>query len=358
MKFNRFQLFAVLMAAVGVAGAPGCGSDPVEELVDETCPDPRPVTVAEEGFPDLISPADNPLTREGIALGRRLFYETILSGDSTQSCGSCHLQQHAFGDPRRVSIGIDLIPGNRQAPTIINAGWLPVAFWDGRAASLEDQARGPVPNPIEMHLPWPDAVDRLAAHPEYPDLFCQAFGDPEVTQDRVVQAIAQFERTFVSANSPWDRFRREGVPLDPGAERGRQMFFTETGDCFHCHGQVIGFDEGFHNIGLDAVPVDRGLGAITGDPADDGKFKSPSLRNIMVSAPYMHDGRFTTIQEVLAHYNHGFSDGPNVDPLIRARLSRPPLTAAEIDTLIMFLHALTDTTFLNNPDLSDPFAQN
>jgi len=349
---------SITIAAVFLAA--GCSSSGDGVVVDPPapeCPAATPVTIDIPRFPEMVHPADNPLTREGIALGRRLFYDPILSGDSTQSCASCHQQQHAFGDPDRFSIGIDGIRGDRQAPTIINAGWLPSAFWDGRSESLEDQAREPVPNPIEMHLEWDVAVRRLQAHPEYPDSFCAAFGSSVVTIDRVVMAIAQFERTFVSSNSKFDRFLRGEASLTPEEEAGRQLFFTEIADCFHCHGQEVSFDGDFHNIGLDSVLVDPGRGAITGDPFDDGKFKSPPLSNVMVSAPYMHDGRFDDIRDVIAHYEGGFHDGPMVDPLIRARddADRRRMRAGEIDTLITFLHTFTDTTFLNNPSLSSPF---
>jgi cytochrome c peroxidase len=343
----------------------GCASDGGGPQDDGTKPDnecPAATALAIDtppGFPDFDAqvPADNPTTVEGVDLGRRLFYDPILSGDSTQSCGSCHIQSNNFGDTLRFSVGIDDIEGTRQAPTIVNAAWLKDAFWDGRAGSLEDQAKQPVPNEIEMHLEWSEAVARLSAHPDYPDLFCAAFGTRTVTQERVVKAIAQFERTFVSADSRHDRFERGEIQLTPMEEAGRQIFFTEVGDCFHCHGQAIGFDRDFHNIGLDSVIVDEGRGEVTGDPADDGKFKSPALRNIMVSAPYMHDGRFATIDEVIVHYNHGFFDSPSVDPLIRARLTRPKLTPGQIDTLKAFLHTFTDDTFLNNPDLSNPFTE-
>lgn len=355
MKLARLGI--LLLFAIPVIA--GCGSD--GGTTPETgCPPPDKMAIqTPPGFPDFEAqvPADNPTTVQGVALGRRLFYDPILSGDSTQACGSCHSQDHAFGDPLRFSVGIDGIEGERQAPTIQNAAWLKDAFWDGRAASLEDQALEPVPNPIEMHLEWSDAVARLAAHDEYPDLFCAAFGDDQITRNRVVKAIAQFERTFISANSRHDQFERGEIQLSPIEEAGRQIFETEVGDCFHCHGQTIGFDRDFHNIGLDSIIVDQGRGKITGNPADDGKFKSPPLRNVMVSAPYMHDGRFATIDEVIAHYNHGFFDGPDVDPLIRARLTRPALRPGQIDTLKVFLDTFTDQDFLTNPDLSNPFAE-
>lgn len=348
----------MLLAAFGCSK--GGGGDNGMTPPPSGCPDATPMVIeTPPGFPDYEAqvPEDNPTTVEGVALGRRLFYDPILSGDSTQSCGSCHRQSHAFGDPDRFSIGIDGIRGERQAPTIVNAAWLKDAFWDGRAASLEDQALEPVPNPIEMHLEWNDAVARIEDHDTYPDLFCAAFGDKTINRDRVVKAIAQFERTFISADSRFDRAERGEIELTEIEKAGRQLFTTEVGDCFHCHGQSIGFDRDFHNIGLDSVLVDPGRFEVTGNPSDMGKFKSPSLRNVMVSAPYMHDGRFDTIDEVIAHYNHGFADGPGVDPLIRARLTRPPLTAGQIDTLKAFLHTFTDSTFLNDPDLSNPFEE-
>jgi cytochrome c peroxidase len=345
---------AVGTAVVVAAAAVGCGSSTTRPGPE--CPPATPLAIeVPPGFPNPTIPADNPTTVEGVVLGRRLFYDPILSGDSTQACASCHHQDHAFGGPTRFASGIDGVQGTRQAPTIINAAWLPSAFWDGRAASLEDQASQPVPNPDEMHLDWDEAVRRIQRHPEYPDLFCNVFGSSTITKDRVVMAIGQFERTFVSANSKYDKFTRGELELSPLEEKGRLIFFTEVGDCVHCHGQAVGFDGDFHNIGLDSIPVDKGLEAITGDPADAGKFKTPSLRNIMASAPYMHDGRFNTIDEVLDHYNLGFHDSPLVDPLIRTRLSRPSMTGDQIQALKAFLGTFTDSTFLNNPALSNPY---
>jgi len=354
MKFVRCTVSLLFI----ITGLFGCSSGGGTEPPPSGCPDPTPLVVeTPPGFPDFAAqvPADNPMTVEGVALGRRLFYDPILSGDSTQACASCHQQASAFGDPSRVSTGIDGIEGTRQAPTIVNAAWLKDAFWDGRTHSLEEQATKPVPNPIEMHLDWKDAIPRLEAHAEYPDLFCAAFGDKTITMDRVVKAIGQFERTFISYNSKYDRFLRGEESLTPEEEAGRTLFFTEKGDCFHCHGQIVGFDRSFHNTGLDSVVEDPGLGEITGDPNDFSKFKTPTLRNVMVSAPYMHDGRFVTIDEVLAFYNGGFHDGPTVDPLIRARLTRPFLRQGQLDTLKVFLDTFTDDEFLNNPAYSNPF---
>jgi cytochrome c peroxidase len=341
-----------------LAGLAACsGDDGVVPPDEPECPPAEPLTLALPAyFPELASPANNRLTKQGVELGRRLFYDPILSGDSSQACGGCHLQEVGFGDTRRFSEGIDGIKGNRQAPTIVNPGWMVFGqFWDGREPDLEGQATRPVPNPIEMHLPWAVAVERLRRHPEYPELFCAAFGDSRIDSIRVVKAIAQFERTFISIDSKYDRWKRGVDTYTPEEFAGYRIFTTEVGDCFHCHMEPLYSTGTFHNTGLDAVPVDRGRMDVTGDPADIGKFKAPSLRNVMVSSPYMHDGRFATIYQVLDHYNFAFHDGDDVDPLIRARLTRRPMRAGEIDTLVIFLETLTDYEFLSNPALSNPY---
>lgn len=356
LKYFCFVLGCICVLALACSDSAGPGEDDTPKF-----PPPTPVALEyPPGYPIYVDPPGNPLTREGIELGRHLFYDPILSGDSTQSCGDCHAQANAFGDPRQFSVGIDGSEGNRNAPTIINPALLPVAFWDGREPSLEDQARRPVENKIEMNLPWAEAIPRLEAHPTYPAMFGRAFGDESITQDRVVKAIAQFERTFVSLNSKFDRRRRGEVAFTEIELRGFGIFFGERGDCFHCHNGFLGTDNLFHNIGLPPDPRfnDTGRFDVTGDPIDDKSFKTPTLRNIAVSAPYMHDGRFATLEDVVGHYNLNFdTTQTNLDPLIRARGGRPPLTAAEIDTLVTFLHTFTDQSFLTNPDLANPFAE-
>ncbi|MCI0452609.1 MAG: cytochrome-c peroxidase [Candidatus Latescibacteria bacterium] len=362
MPRREWRLGVVIAAACVLAACSNDESGPIDP--PQECPDATPLALPLPGyFPEMPNPAANPLTIEGVALGRRLFYDPILSADSSLSCGGCHTQSLAFGDFRQFSEGVNGDKSRRQAPTIVNPGWnVHGVFWDGRAADLETQATQPVPEPTEMNIPWPDAVARLSAHAEYPDLFCAAFGTSKITMERVVNAIAQFERTFVSANSKYDRWKRGEESFTPMEQRGYIFFLIEgKGDCFHCHVEPLFAEpqfatQSFHNTGLDSVVVDGGRGEISGDPADLGKFKSPSLRNVMESPPYMHDGRFFTIRDVLNHYNHGFHDGPNVDPLIRKRLLRPAMTSAELDTLEAFLETLTDWDFLTNPDLSDPFA--
>lgn len=354
----RRAVLAVAMSFIVVLAS--CSEekdDPVDPQGE--CPEATPLTVTLPGYMgDMPNPSDNPLTVEGVALGRRLFYDPILSADSSLSCGGCHTQSLAFGDFRRFSEGIHGDKGTRHAPVIVNPAWnLKGTFWDGRAADLEEQAEQPVPESTEMDLPWPQALARLQQHSEYPDLFCAAFGTSTVTRARVVKAIAQFERTFVSANSKYDRWKRGETALAPEEYRGYLFFMAETkGDCFHCHAEPFFSSADFHITGLDSIPVDPGRGAIIGDPAKTGAFKAPTLRNVMESPPYMHDGRFMTIREVLRHYNHGFYQAPNLDPKIVKRNSVTPMSEADLDTLEFFLNTLTDWDFLTNPALSDPFA--
>lgn len=350
------RLISVLaVLAMAACADDGAGPDPGP---GRECPSPTPLAVdVPAGYPPMPVPDDNPLTVEGVHLGRRLFYDPILSGDSTQACGTCHAQTYGFSDFRRFSEGIDGIKGTRNTQAIVNAAWMPDAFWDGRARGLEDQALGPVPNPIEMHLEWSEAVRRLERHAEYPSLFCAAFGDRAVTIERVCMAIAQFERTMVSFNSKYDRVQRGEETFNALEAGGYRIFRGEIGACAGCHAEPLFTTHGFHNTGLDAVPVDRGRFDVTGDPADMGRFKVPTLRNIFDTLPYMHDGRFSDLPAVIAHYNKGFHDGDGVDPLIRERLARRSLTAAEVDSLIGFLETLTDGEFLTNPELANPYRQ-
>ncbi len=313
--------------------------------------------VIPQGFPDMVIPEDNPLTVEGIALGRMLFYDSILSGDNSQSCASCHTQNFSFSDNgKRTSEGIDGIEGNRNSPSIINIGWMPSLFWDGRAKSVEGQAFGPVPNPIEMHLEWPEAMNKLNSHSTYPELFYKAFGTSEIDSLLVVKAIAQFERTIISSESKWDRYLRGEVTLTQAEARGFEIFFTEKGDCFHCHTTILFTDNIFHNNGLDSIFADEGLSNITDNQNDLGKFKTPTLRNIEFTAPYMHDGRFATIEEVIDFYSEGIVWSPTVDPLMKkVNHGGLHLNDQEKASLIAFIKTLTDTSFVVNADYSNPF---
>jgi cytochrome c peroxidase len=308
-----------------------------------------PYTIATPfGFPDMIIPTDNPTTVEGIALGDKLFHDKILSGDGTQSCASCHMQTAGFSDTNRFSAGIDGLMGDRNASAIINAGWNTTNFWDGRAITLEDQAFGPVVNPIEMNDTWPNVENKLNANQEYKQLFKEVFNINNIDSTHVVRAIAQFERTLVSANSKFDKYLNNEVQLSPSELNGYTIFNTEKGDCFHCHGTQLFMDNSFHNNGLDAEPfTDLGLAKITGNTEDNGKFKTPTLRNIEASAPYMHDGRFATLEEVVEHYNSGGVYSSTIDPKMKKVGIGLQLTNQEKADLIAYLKTLTDTDFIS-----------
>jgi cytochrome c peroxidase len=312
-------------------------------------------------------PSDNPTTVEGVLLGRKLFYEVKLSGDNTMSCGSCHKQQYAFGDTSAFSIGVTGMKGTRNTPGLSNVAWQTSLFWDGRASSLEDQVPGPIQNPIEMHQDLSAAVGELQAT-SYPPLFKAAFGSATITALGIQKAIAQFERTFISVNSKFDKFiAGNSSALNAQEHSGYILFSTHPipqanirgGNCGDCHGGYLQKTRMFENNGLDSIFADNGYGKFTGNSFDNGKFKVPSLRNIALTAPYMHDGRFKTLEEVLANYNQHVKPSSTLSPIMN--VSNDPfgstlnLTQQEIDNIIVFLHTLTDTTFTKDPRFSNPF---
>lgn len=353
---HRLKILSILGIFLIVAlGSCSKSSEP-EPPGDSYNPTPYELVIP-QGFPDMIIPSDNPMTEEGVELGRMLFYDPILSADNTQSCASCHTAEFGFTDNgKRFSTGIDGLEGNRNSMAVINIGWMSHLFWDGRSAGLEAQALEPVPNPIEMHLPWTEAMSKLNAHSDYPDLFLAAFGTKTIDSTLVTKAIAQFERTMISANSKWDRYLKGEVQLTQAESKGFEIFFTEKGDCFHCHATILFTDNLFHNNGLDSVFTDQGLFDVTGDPNDIAKFKSPTLRNIEYTAPYMHDGRFETLEEVIEFYSHNVKFSPTVDPLMKkVNQGGIQLTDDEKESLLAFLKTLTDDSFIENPEFSNPF---
>ncbi|MEJ2502218.1 MAG: cytochrome c peroxidase [Gemmatimonadota bacterium] len=355
---SRFWREAGVLAVIGALSAATAGCDGDGATDPEPTPEPEPFVIDVGDLPPMPAFPANPTTAAGVALGRHLFYDPILSGDGSQSCGDCHQQAAAFGDPERFSLGIQGHPGTRNAQVIVNPAWQDFQFWDGREESLEDQAREPVANPLEMDADWDTVVARIAATTRYPPLFRDAFGSPHVTQDRVVMAIAQFQRTFVSANSRFDREARGDIAFTAAEARGEELFFSERAECAHCHAGPLFTDHEFHDIGLEEAPADSGRAAATQQPFDLGKFKTPTLRNVAVSAPYMHDGRFETLEAVLAHYSEDVQRSPNLDPTLGVHLVDGArgleLSEAERQDLIAFLHTLTDPDFLTNPALAPP----
>lgn len=309
---------------------------------------------------DPVLPNDNPQTVEGVALGKKLFFDRILSADGTQSCATCHAPQKAFADNLPTSIGVDGISGTRNAMPLFNLAWnYGDRFnWDGSALSLEQQAEEPVENPIELHSNWDNVVERLQNHPDYPQLFQLAFNTSTITKALTTKAIAQFERTLISANSKFDRYTLGQTSLTQQELNGLDIFLREDkGDCFHCHGNPnnpLWTDNDFHNNGLDATFTDLGLGEVTGDPNDNGKFRTPSLRNLAYTAPYMHDGRFATIDEVIDHYSEGLQNSTTIDPLMKQiAQGGVQLTNQEKADLKAFLLTLSDPSFLNNPNFQN-----
>ena len=294
--------------------------------------DPSPYSLnAPSWFPPLDVPQDNPITVDGVDLGRHLFYDPILSADSTMSCASCHHLQGGFTDNLAVSTGIDGISGTRSAMSLANVGFFfKGLLWDGRATTLETQALLPVEDPIELHNNWFEVEERLARSSFYPEKFRKSFGiekKDEITKELAAKAIAQFERTLISANSKFDRIvwlSDNSIEFTEEEELGFTMFFDEDNivkdaECHHCHGRPLYTSNDYFNNGLDAAPTltefpDLGLGVVTGELYDNGKFRSPSLRNIEFSAPYMHDGRFETLEEAIDHYSNGIHFSENLDP--------------------------------------------
>ena len=306
---------------------------------------------------DPLIPSNNPLTEEGVALGKKLFFDRKLSGNNTQACASCHKPQNSFTDNTRFSNGIDGVFGSRNSMPLMNLAWnfTNKFAWDGKELGLERQALEPVKNPIEMHSNWANVAEKLQQDPEYPTLFLRAFGTTTIDSSLVTKAIAQFERILISGNAKFDQYLLGNATLSLEELNGFTIFMDEEkGDCFHCHGSdnnPLWTDNGFHNNGLDSTFDDLGLGAVTGDPNDNGTFRSPSLRNLNFTAPYMHDGRFATLEEVINHYSEGLQFSSTIDPLMK-KVSQGgvQLTPQEKLDLKAFLLTLTDPEFINNPD--------
>jgi len=350
-------LFIVIVVALS------CKKDKVDHI-----PTPYILDIPSH-FPVMQIPEDNPMTVEGVALGRRLFYEKQLSGDNTISCAACHSPSNAFSDPNQYSEGIDGILGTRNSMALINVGWNDFFFWDGRAKTLEEQILIPVEDPIEMHDNWASVMSTISTDLTYKNMFFEAFQTTDIDSTHAAKAIAQFIRTMISGSSKYDvMYKAENNLLltvseqniystvTPQETAGYDLFKSLNGaDCFHCHNGPLVQVQKFSNNGLDAIFTDNGRGAITENLNDMGKFKVPTLRNIEYSGPYMHDGRFETLDEVIEHYSSGVQISSTIDPLIEfASQGGVQLDAFEKDLVKKFLLTLTDETFINNPDFQEP----
>lgn len=316
-------------------------------------------------FPAMQIPSDNQMTVEGVLLGRMLFYEKKLSLDNTISCASCHAPSNSYADNVAFSKGVNGTYGNRNSMPLINLGWQTSYFWDGRAKTLEEQILEPVPNPIEMHQSWKAATAKLMKEQVYLNQFYKAFGTKKIDSLTVAKALAQFLRTMISSTSKFDVMYKfeNGITLSateqaiktsvtPEEWAGYDLFKSVNGaDCFHCHNGPLMQVNKFSNNGLDYVFSDLGRGAITGNNMDNGKFKVPTLRNIALTAPYMHDGRFATLDEVIEHYSSGVHLSPTIDPLMEfANQGGVQLDQNQKAYLKAFLLTLTDMNFVTNPN--------
>lgn len=310
-------------------------------------PRPRPFNlVLPTGIPRPPIAGDNPLTVEGVALGQRLFSEVRLSGNNTLSCASCHRDNAAFSDAgREVSIGITGAAGTRNTPSLANTAFSRTWFWDGRSPSLRHQALQPIQNPVEMNQSLDATVAKLNADPSYRTQFAAAFGPGGITPARIGLALEQFQTTLLSGNTRFDT-----NTLTAQEQRGRTLFFApfdpagrrRGADCSRCHGGPTFSDNAFHDIGLDRNPVEPGRGAVTGNAGDNGKFKTPTLRNLTATGPYMHNGRFQTLEQVVRHYSNGIQPSRNLDPGLARQRGGLRLTPQEEADLVAFLRALTD----------------
>lgn len=337
MKQSTFVTTLILTSFLILVGS--CKKDPASPQHNYTY-DPIPYEVTfSPHFPILEIPEINPTTVAGVQLGRRLYYDAELHPDGLHSCASCHVQENSF-----TSDG-DILPH-------LNLGWNTKFLWDAKIqGTLEDIML------FEVRDFFGTDVDRLQNHPDYPRLFFEAFGDEEITQENAAYAIAQFQRTMISDQSKYDQVisQTSGVFLTDAELNGFDIFFTERGDCFHCHGGILFTDNLMHNNGLDAQPR-AGYGAITGEPFDMGKFKTPTLRNIALTGPYMHDGRYETLEDVLNFYSEGVHFSETIDPLMKfVHQGGIQLTDTEKQDLLAFLHTLTDSSYIDNIELSDPF---
>ena len=350
----------LLGLAMGVAG---CGSaeqpKPVAVTPAWEVDNPiQPLPMAPLGTDIKLSAVNPTPTPERVRLGRWLFYDKRMSKDATVACATCHRPEHAFSEPTPHSTGINGQEGGRKAPTFLNAAvtLYPNFFWDGRASSLEDQALGPVANPIEMGNTHEAMVMTLKNIPGYGAYFKEAFGTEEVTKERIAQAIAAYERTRMSGNSPYDRWRKnkDQAAVTDQAKQGHELFFGK-GACNQCHLGNNFTDSLFHNLGVgwDAKTKafkDVGRAAISKNEADTGAFKTPTLRDVAKHAPYMHDGSVATLRDVMVLYNKGGEKNPQLDP----KMQPLKLTDAEIDALVAFMEALNGEGYHDKVPASFP----
>jgi len=317
-------------------------------------------------FPPMPVSADNPVTVEGADLGRHLFYDPILSRDSSFSCSSCHKQEFAFSDsPNQFSKGSNGESMLRNTPGLFNLAWYKNYFWDGRAKTMEEQVVHPIRTRNELNISWDEALKRLNRSKFYGKKFKNAFGNTTVDSLQVTRAVAQFERTLLSYNSKFDKALRQKAKLTQDELEGFELVNDMTiAGCVHCHttdADALGTTGDFNNTGLDDVKKpedykDKGLGGISGNPRDNGRFKTPSLRNLVFTGPYMHDGRFKTIEEVIDFYSEHVKPSVNIDSKMEfAQQGGARLDKHQKRKIIAFLKTMSDSSFVKESAFSNPF---
>lgn len=359
---NNIKIFLTISVISTFLVVLSCRRDPI--ITEE--PD-APYTLDIGSFPTPDIATDNPLTREGVKLGRMLFYDKILSRTETQACASCHMQQFAFNDTLKFSLGVKGLEGKRNAMSVFNMAWNSNEFfWDGRAHLLRHQSLKPIQDNLEMDETLANVVSKLQASSIYPDQFRRAFGTTQIDTILVSKALEQFMNAIVSNNSKYDMYLAGSATLTAEEERGRFLFFTEYNplfplasgaDCQHCHGGANFENDKYMNNGIDNDMgiTDIGRQAVSGNANDKGAFKVPSLRNVALTAPYMHDGRFKTLNEVVDHYNL-VKSSTTLDPSFLQQLPNGlQLSASDKLALVAFLKTLTDTKLTTNPEYSSPF---
>ncbi len=364
---NKTSGYYLILISIGFLLTGGCARYDEPDLVPKYEATPYAVDIP-QGFPTILNiPENNPMTVEGIALGRYLFYDSRLAGRTEEgkymTCASCHRQENSFviGKPRPYPLGLDGDSTHHAMLPLINLLWNPGNFgWNGSVASIEEDVLAVISDPTEFNSSPQAVVNTIQNIPGYPELFEEAFGSREVTVDRIAKAIAQFVRTLISSNSKFDRYLRGEEQLSQSELNGFVLFTTEEGaDCFHCHGGAgnpLFTTHKFYNNGKDTVftdPADRY--SVTSDPMDHGAYKATTLRNIAFTAPYMHDGRFNTLDEVIEFYSHHLHWSPYIDPLMHHIANGgTQLTPNEKADLKAFLMTLSDTTFIQDPKFGEP----
>lgn len=341
---NKFVLGWVFMVLIV-----SCSKSNKEELVAES-PDTFKGLVIPSHFPPThYQFQNNPITESGFELGRQLFYEKLLSSDNTISCGSCHAQVHAFADHSvTLSAGVNGALGSRNTPALFNLAWYPTFMWDGGVNHIEVMPFAPITNPVEMNEDMGNVVAKLQATEKYPELFDKAFGSATITDQKLLYALAQFMSMMVSSDSKYDRVINGTETFTSQELEGYHIF---QNNCSSCHAEPLFTDFSYRNNGLSNEPDgDEGRYRITLDPDDMSKFKVPSLRNISLTYPYMHDGRLHSLNNVIEHYSSSIQPSATLDP----NLQNMNFSEEEKQALIAFLYTLNDYTFLGNHALSEP----